>query len=268
MRRLPDTHLRLPLSPPRVSRPAAPALALPRRPLPQQPAEPAQPQTTSVDFEASTARSLESLTRDTLGLRRGTVYKLGGSQWNLANLSGRLVELSGDRDAASLTLAFELVREAQTLHEPTAWITLRSEGFYPPDVAASAVDLARLAVVRVPQHRDLCRAADQLARCQAFGLLVLDLTSGDERTLRRSVPMAVLSRLMGLAQKHHCAMVFLTEKPEGAPSLGSLISLRGQTTRERVGPDSFLCRVDVVRDKRRAPGWKHEVSCRGPAGLH
>ncbi len=165
-------------------------------------------------------------------------------------------------------MAFALVHEAQTLQEPVAWVTLRTETFYPPDAAASAIDLAQLAVVRVPQHRDVCRAADQLARSQAFGLLVLDLSSGDERTLRRCVPMASLSRLMGLAHKYHCAIIFLTHKAERAPSLGSLISLRGQTTRRRVGPDAFVCRMQVVRDKRRAPGWKHEVSCRGPSGLH
>ena len=211
---------------------------------------------------------IRKLSTEISGVRRGNVLRLGGSKWNLANLSGRLVELSGDQNTASLTMIFQLVKEAQILSEPVAWITLRAQAFYPPDAAAGGVDLSTLTVVRVPEYKDLCRAADRLARCQAFGLLVLDFTAGDERVLRHSVPMAVLSRLLGLAQSNHLAVVFLTCKPERAASLGSLISLRGQTSRRRTAQDQFVCRMQIVKDKRRAPGWKHEVICRGPAGLH
>ena len=80
--------------------------------------------------------------------------------------------------------------------------------------------------------------------------------------------MAVLSRLMGLAQKHGIALVFLTNKTDGAPSLGSLISLRVQTQRKKLGRDEFACVLTAVKDKRRAPGWTHLEVCRGPAGLH
>ena len=80
--------------------------------------------------------------------------------------------------------------------------------------------------------------------------------------------MAALSRLLGLAQKHATAVVFLTDKPSKAPSLGSLISLRGQTRRRRTGPDEFNCELQVLKDKRRSPGWIHTEVCGGPAGLH
>lgn len=213
------------------------------------------------------------------------------SEWTLAGLSGRLVEVSGDSGSASLTIAMGLVREAQLLGEPAAWITLAGQSFFPPDAAAGGVDLAALAVVRLNHVRDLKRAADQLARSGAFGLLIVDLPE------HASLPMAAQSRLLGLAQKHGVAVVFLTRKAVGAPSLGSLISLRAQTKARRVsggggaghdgddgssrgggsggsgadlgveGERRFVCEFDIVKDKRRAPGWRGSEVCHGPTGL-
>jgi recombination protein RecA len=197
------------------------------------------------------------------------------SEWSLAGLAGRLVELSGAEDSAALTFALGLVRQAQLLGEPVAWVGTSAESFYPPDAAAGGVDLDALAVVRVPDVRALTRAADQLARSGAFGLLVLDVGpfgSGRKTTGSRSrgggVPTAALSRLLGLAQKHGMAVVFLTDKPARAPSLGSLVSLRAQAVRRQTGKDEFTCELHVVKDKRRAPGWVVREVCGGPPGLH
>ena len=183
------------------------------------------------------------------------------SGWNLAGLAGRLVELSGAEDSASLTLAFGLVREAQLMNEPVAWVALETHTFYPPDAAAGGVDLDALAVIRVGREREIVHAADLLARSSAFGLIVLDLGAG-------RVAMSAQSRLLGLAQKHNVVLLFLTHKPENQPSLGSLIALRGQTSRRRSADDEFTCTLRVVKDKRRAPGWEHTEVCRGPSGLH
>lgn len=183
--------------------------------------------------------------------------------WCLDGLAGRLVELSGDGDSASLTLACGMIHEAQRQGEITAWITTRDRPFFPPDVAAGGVDLAALPVVRASAEGQLARAADHLARSGAFGLIVVDL---GRALTSLTVPMQ--SRLLGLAQKHQTAILFLTEKRRGAPSLGSLISLRGQTGIRRIGFDRFTCDLVVIKDKRRAPGWTHEEICRGPAGLH
>jgi len=183
------------------------------------------------------------------------------SEWSLAGLAGRLVELSGAEDSASLTLAFGLVRDAQLIGEPAAWVALESHTFFPPDAAAGGIDLDALAVVRVGREREIVLATDKLARSGAFGLIVLDLNEG-------RVPMAAQSRLLGLAQKHNVALIFLTHKPENVPSLGSLFALRGQTSRRKTGDDEFTCTLRVVKDKRRAPGWEHCEVCRGPAGLH
>ena len=187
--------------------------------------------------------------------------KLEPSAWTLTGLSGRLVEISGAEDSAALTVALGLVRQAQLMNEPAAWITPVTETFFPPDAAAGGVDLSALAIVRVPDPRALPRAADQLARSGGFGLVVLDL--GPAR-----LPLAALSRLLGLAGKHGVCLLFLTDKPERAPSVGSLVSLRGHARRRRTGPDEFACDLIVLKDKRRAPGWTHTEVCGGPAGLH
>jgi len=183
------------------------------------------------------------------------------SAWTLPGLSGRLVEISGAEDSAALTLALGLVRQAQLLGEPVAWIGPLTETFFPPDAAAGGVDLSALAIVRVPDPRALPRAADQLARSGGFGLVVLD--AGIAR-----LPLAALSRLLGLAQKHGVAILFLTDKRERAPSIGPLVSLRAHARRRRTGPDEFTCEMVVVKDKRRAPGWTHTEVCGGPSGLH
>jgi len=92
------------------------------------------------------------------------------SAWTLPGLAGRLVEISGAEDSAALTLALGLVRQAQLMGEPAAWITPVTETFFPPDAAAGGVDLAALAIVRVPDPRALPRAADQLAQLFAAGV--------------------------------------------------------------------------------------------------
>ncbi len=196
-----------------------------------------------------------------LPLRSANVLKHAPSGWSLASLSGRLTELSGAEDSASLTLAFGLVRQAQLLEEPVAWVSIQGQSFYPPDAAAGGVDLDALAVVHVGSVKELGRAADHLSRSGAFGLIVLDVANA-------TVPIAVQSRLLGLARKHDIATLFLTRKKPEVPSLGSLISLRGQTRRRKTGLDKFTCNLRIVKDKRRAPGWSHMEICNGPPGLH
>jgi recombination protein RecA len=180
--------------------------------------------------------------------------------WQVSALTGRLVELSGQDDGAQLTAAFGLVLQAQRLEEPVAWVSTTDSCFFPPDAAEGGVDLETLCLVRVPIAADVPRAAEQLLRSGAFGLVVLDLGEASR------VPMAMLSRLSGLARKHASAVVFLTDKPGHRESIGSLVSLRAEVTKEEAD-DGFVCEVSVVKDKRRAPGWAYRELCRGPAGV-
>jgi recombination protein RecA len=181
--------------------------------------------------------------------------------WTPKQLAGRVVELSGGRASATLTLAMGLVYQAQKDGEPTAWVCAGDATFFPPDAARGGIDLSALPVVRVQGGHQAARAADKLARSGAFGLVVLDLNE------QPSVPGPLMRRLLTWAEEHQTALVCLTDSHEGAPPLSSLVSLRGVARRHRVGEDRFSCRVDVIRDKRRGPGWSFEEVCCGPPGL-
>jgi len=181
--------------------------------------------------------------------------------WSRAELAGRLCELSAGPDGALLSVAMSVVLDAQCAGEPVAWVSAREALFYPPDVAACGVDLSALVVVRAERARFAGRAADVLLRSGAFGLVVLDLGSS------AAMPAPVQGRLVQLAARHDAAVLCLTEKPAARASLGSLVSLRGVARRERRA-GGFLCRVEIVKDKRRGPGWSEHKRRRGPDGLH
>lgn len=129
--------------------------------------------------------------------------------------------------------------------------------FYPPDVAALGVDLSALPVVMVPSMAAAARASEQLLRSGAFALLVLDTCTlpigsaahGAAYGAAPQLSMAMLSRLLGLAQAHASAFVCLSEKSPEAPSLGSLVSLRLQAVRRE---GSIIC--EAIKDKRVGPG--------------
>ena len=182
------------------------------------------------------------------------------TRWRLAEIAGRLTEVSGAGVTAALTLAFGLVLEAQRQGEPVAWITPAESSFYPPDAAEGGVDLDALVIVRVHETRAVARVADRLLRSGGFGLIALDLGAAP-------IPMPLQARLAGLAQKHHTALLCLTERERETPSLGSLVSLRVQAQRKRISQGRFECELRVLKDKRRGPTWTHTEECRGPAGL-
>jgi recombination protein RecA len=210
-----------------------------------------------------------------------------GDFWGLEPLSGRLVEISGHRASANLTVAFGLVLEAQGKDEPVAWVTLAQSTFFPPDVAESGIDLARLAVVRVSDGTAACRAVVELTRSGGFGLVVLDLGPGAlpgvlpyflkdklekgppraRRLLKKRGGLSVpfITKLVGLAQKTSTAVVVLTEKTRESSSLNSLISLRCEARRSPDKPCEV--EIDVIKDKRRGPGRRYREVCRAPAGL-
>ncbi|TMQ07805.1 MAG: recombinase A [Deltaproteobacteria bacterium] len=184
-------------------------------------------------------------------------------RWGLDALRGRLIELSGRGATATLTVAMELVVEAQQASEPVAWVTLGNATFYPPDAADSGVDLAALVVVRVHDVTAAARAAERLLRSGGFGLVVIDLGGSGAPV----VPIAHQGRLATLAQTHDTAIVCITEKPGEAPSLGSLVSLRAEALRLCKAEHDYEVTLRVLKDKRRGPGFTRTIKLRGPAGL-
>jgi recombination protein RecA len=182
------------------------------------------------------------------------------TRWTLSEVAGRFVEISGSTGSATLSLAFSLVREAQEKGEPVGWVTGAQSTFYPPDVAQGGIDLTALVVIRVRAWESIARAGEKLLRSGGFGLIALDLGTGD-------IPMPLQSRLTGLAHHHHTALLCLTKKTPKAFSLGSLVSLRAHAKKKKTFENRFACALQVLKDKRRGPTWKHEELYFGPPGL-
>jgi recombination protein RecA len=182
-------------------------------------------------------------------------------QWNLSTNAGRFVEISSEGATASLTVAAALILQAQQLKEPTAWIAARSSCFFPPDFARTGIDLDALVVIRAEGARVAAKAADHLLRSGAFALVTLDLGSSNALTT------SMQTRLAALAHKHRSTLLCLTQKKPDMPSLGSLVSLRATAVSHRTAWDRFEVRLDVLKDKRQGPGWRHAEVCGGPDGL-
>ena len=208
---------------------------------------------------------LPATLRGKVAYGRGTVAATA-PRWELADLAGRLVELSGQGDSAALTLAVGLVAAAHRRGENVAWVCA-TDPLFPPDAAAAGVDLAALPVIQLPPPRRgatrtprrrratpsevgvaAARAALHLLRAGCFVLVVLDLSTR-------------------LAARHATALLCLTHKGEEAPSLSPLVSLRLHTRRGDPEGSRFPCHLTALRDRLHGPGWHHVEPCRGPAGL-
>ena len=181
--------------------------------------------------------------------------------WDVPDLAGRLTQIAATGAGAALTACADLLWKAQHRAEPCAWISARPSTFHPPDLQASGIDLAALPIVRAPDPAAAARAADKLLRSGAFGLVILDLG------VRPVIPSPLLSRLLALARKQDSAVVLLTESAGEATSLAPIVSLRVVTSRRRLAPDRFVCRIEAAKDKTRGPGWVCEETFRGPPGL-
>ncbi len=183
-------------------------------------------------------------------------------QWDLQEVAGRLVEISDPQPMAALSFAFLLVREAQINSECVAWVGTLDSVFYPPDAAANGIDLDNFPVLRMPAIQHVGRGAEMLLRSGAFRLLILDLG------VNHSLPAARLASLDALARKHDACVLFLTQKHLTEPSLGSLVSLRAHTARERIRDGEFLCEIRIVRDKRRGSHWHWSTHFVGVEGYY
>ena len=172
-----------------------------------------------------------------------------------------MVEVSGAAGTASLTMVVSVILEAQRRGESAVWISAQRSIFFPPDLARTGIDLEALPVVRVKKAFEVERAADTLLRSGSFVLVILDLGE------RESLSLATQTRLSSLARKHNAALIGLTRKERRQQSLGSLVSLRGDCSRQRAAFHQFTCELRALKDKRGVTGWRHMELCRGPDGL-
>ena len=208
----------------------------------------------ALDLEAWRARGARPA--ETWGIPAGR----GDPTWTFEEVRGRLLELTARGASARDSLAFSLIVDAQTRGEPVAWIGRRGSCFFPPDAARVGADLEALVVVLLSREEDLGRAGELLIRSGAFGLLVLDLG-----THPWSVPSQ--ARMAGWAKQHGAAVLALTDKGAGQPSLGPLIGLRAEVRRVAEGSGSWRCQLEVAKDRLRQKGWRHEEIWHGPPGL-
>jgi RecA/RadA recombinase len=177
----------------------------------------------------------------------------------LATLGERLLELVATDGSASLSYAMALALEAQCAHEPVVWICQLEHGFSCADAEASGLDLSSMPVIRVDSAQNCGRVADKLLRSGAFALAIVELGAA-------TLPAPLLARLGGLARRYNCTVLFLTERQKANSTLGSLISVRAESTRQRDG-EYFSCRLQALKDRRCAPDWQLTQRFRGPAGL-
>jgi recombination protein RecA len=179
-------------------------------------------------------------------------------------LPGKLVEVSGGPGSARLTFAASLVRRAQIERETTAWIQREDGLLFPPDLEEAGVDLGALVVVRIPLSSGdgMFRAAEILLGSGAFGLVILDI-----RDTRPRIPASVQGRLLSAAREHRSRVLFLTEKPAASESLGSLVGLRLEPRRIRVGTGTFVLETRVLKNKQGLCLDEPVEHRRGPRGL-
>jgi recombination protein RecA len=194
-----------------------------------------------------------------------------GNQRTLAEQipAGKLVEISGAYGSARLTAAVSIVLQAQREGETAAWVQPKGGSLFPPDLDESGVDLDSLVVVHVAFERDsyaIPKAAELLLRSGAFGLVVLDMTSGARPSLP-SANTAWQGRLLGLAREHMSRVVCLTDTPGHAASLGPLVALRIEVRRARIGPGRFSLRPQLLKNKLGFSLEMAEDPRRAPWGL-
>lgn len=186
--------------------------------------------------------------------------------WSLPVGGGRLIEISGGRDAPLLTAAASALAQAQRRGDVAAWVESAVSSFYPPDVAAWGIDFDALPVIRLPQKETaygLLRATEILLRTGGFDLVIVDLT--DVRAPRTS-DAAWQGRLLGLARTHSASVLFLTRKHTEMQSLGPLVSLRLEPRIKRVKKFTFEITYTILKDKRGEFATSTEV-VRGCPGL-
>jgi len=161
-----------------------------------------------------------------------------------------------------MTAAGSLVLECQLKADFAVWVAIGGTTFFPPDFAASGIDLSALPVIRVDGSVSAAQAAEQLLRSGGFGVVVIDL--GEATDMRVSVQ----ARLAALAKKHNTAVVCLTQKPREADSLGPMVSLRCEAMMRQTGFNQFAWDIHVLKDRLRGvKTWKHSEVCRGPDGM-
>jgi hypothetical protein len=101
-----------------------------------------------------------------------------------------------------------------------------------------------------------------MIRSGACGLVIIDLA----RDL--SISTAAQGRLLKLAEQHKSNVLILRRARSDGNYSGTLVSVRGESSRKRVAPGRFVCTIANTKDKREGPGWTVSEEFNGPPGLY
>ena len=196
----------------------------------------------------------------TLPVFRAALLKaaVGGGSWKYDNLVGILAEISEEAPSGAVSFAVEIIAEAQALNEPVAWVAGTESIFFPPDLLERGIDLSALTVVRAGGETESLTAAEWLVRSGTIGLVIVDAEGP------WNVTDSSLGRILKVAERNLCAVIFLTRKRREDPSLGSRISLRGCVMRS----DPSTANIYTIKDKRSNLSSQQTRHYHGPSGMY
>lgn len=167
-----------------------------------------------------------------------------------------MCEISQPHYGGLLSALMDLLLDAQQQGEQIAWVAGASL-FFPPDLAFRGLDVRALTVILLPTPLAGLQACETLLRSGTFGLIVVDWGGG-------SVEEAIVGRLARLSEDREVAVVFLTKKKDGDPSVATQISLRGVVSHGLTAELEW----SIAKDKRFGPPCHEKKAFCGPFGLY
>ena len=184
----------------------------------------------------------------------------GRGSWHFDNLIGLVAEISEEVPSGAVTVAADIIVEAQCRNEPVAWVAGTDSIFFPPDFHERGIDLSAVSVIRAGGEAESLMAAEWLIKSGAWGLVIVDVDC------QWNISDASLFRIQKVAGRNLCAAVFLTRKRCHDPSLGSGIALRGCVSSSGSGP--FIVDVLTIKDRRFHSSSRRRRQYNGSSGMY
>jgi recombination protein RecA len=185
--------------------------------------------------------------------------------FDMAGLSGRVVEFSSWHQPACVSLSALFILECQKLKRGRAWIVPGNSAdasvFYPPDIISAGIDCSSLPILKAESAVDGFGLTERLLRSGGFGIVVLDLYA--EKNQKRYS----LGRLHNIAQRHDGLVLCLTRSQPGHPSLDPMVFVHVHVSVQSIGRNRNRLSAVIQKDKTGSPGKCLEWIYESPPGL-